>query len=57
MVVEINVNFVKDMNKILTILVLLLFNWTYAQAQLAERRITREEYIETYKDDAIREML
>lgn len=57
MVVEINVNFVNDMNKILTILVLLLFNWTYAQAQLAERRITREEYIETYKDDAIREML
>lgn len=57
MVVEINVNFVNNMNKILAILFLLLFNWTYAQAQLAERRITREEYIETYKDDAIREML
>ena len=57
MVVEINVNFVNDMNKILAILFLLFFNWTYAQAQPAERRITREEYIEMYKDDAIREML
>ena len=57
MVIEINVNFVNDMNKILAILFLLFFNWTYAQAQPAERRITREEYIELYKDDAIREML
>ncbi|MGB0882053.1 MAG: glucosaminidase domain-containing protein [Vicingaceae bacterium] len=45
------------MNKILAILFLLIFNWVYAQGQPAERRMTREEYIETYKDDAIREML
>jgi len=45
------------MNRLLVILFLLLFNWASAQAQPAERRITREEYIEKYKDDAIREML
>jgi len=57
LVVEINVNFVNHMNKILAILFLLFFNWTYAQGESAERRITREEYIEMYKDDAIHEML
>lgn len=45
------------MNRIFTILFLLFFNWTLIHAQPAERRITREEYIEMYKDDAIREML
>ncbi len=39
------------------ILSLLLCSWCYSQAQPAERRITREEYIEIYKDDAIREMM
>jgi len=45
------------MNKFLLISFLLVFTWLFAQAQPAERRMTREEYIETYKDDAIREML
>ncbi|MCO6500865.1 MAG: glucosaminidase domain-containing protein [Vicingus serpentipes] len=38
------------------ILFLLLFIVSWAQGQPAERRITRNEYIERYKDDAIREM-
>ena len=45
------------MNKILLISFFLFFNWVYSQAQPADRRITREEYIEKYKDDAIREMM
>ncbi len=48
------------MRKFLFIQIFVLF-WavTYAQkskGQPAERRFTRQEYIETYKDDAIREM-
>ncbi|MBL4670027.1 MAG: glucosaminidase domain-containing protein [Flavobacteriales bacterium] len=45
------------MNKILLISFFLFFNCVYSQAQPADRRITREEYIEKYKDDAIREMM
>ena len=45
------------MNKILLISFFLILNWAYVQAQPSERRITREEYIEMYKDDAIREMI
>lgn len=48
------------MKNLLFILILLGFVFSNAQsviAQPAERRITREEYIETYKDDAIREMM
>lgn len=43
------------MKRLLFILFLLVFG--FSQAQPAERRITREEYIEIYKDDAIREMM
>lgn len=45
------------MKKILLILFFLIFLYGYGQGQPAEKRITREEYIETYKDDAIREMM
>ncbi len=45
------------MNKILIISFFLFFNWMCIFAQPAERRITREEYIEMYKDDAIKEMM
>jgi uncharacterized FlgJ-related protein len=38
------------------IIILFLGSFYCAFAQPAEKRITREEYIETYKDDAIREM-
>ena len=44
------------MNRTLFISFFLIFSWGYSQAQPAERRITREEYIETYKNDAIKEM-
>lgn len=42
--------------KRLAIIFYLLVVSTVLMAQPAEKRITREEYIETYKDDAIREM-
>ncbi len=45
------------MNRIFLILFLITLNWQCILAQPAERRITREEYIEMYKDDAIKEML
>ena len=45
------------MRKTLFISFFLFFLYGYGQAQPAERRITRQEYIETYKDDAIREMM
>ena len=45
------------MRKALLISFFLIFIYGYGQAQPAERRITRQEYIETYKDDAIREMM
>ncbi|PCJ01434.1 MAG: hypothetical protein COB15_00490 [Flavobacteriales bacterium] len=45
------------MNRTLFISFFLIFSWGYSQAQPAERRITREEYIETYKNDAIKEMM
>ena len=41
---------------LLLLLGMLLTNVLKVTAQPAERRITREEYIELYKDDAIREM-
>ena len=44
-------------NRVIYIIVGLLIGWNTLSAQPAERRITREEYIETYKDDAIREMM
>jgi LysM repeat protein len=43
--------------KIGYIFIVLLIGINTIIAQPAERRITREEYIETYKDDAIREMM
>jgi LysM repeat protein len=43
--------------KIGYIFIVLLIGINTIVAQPAERRITREEYIETYKDDAIREMM
>ena len=45
------------MRKTVYILLFFLFGWNTISAQPAERRITRDEYIETYKDDAIREMM
>ena len=45
------------MRKALYISIFFLIGWNTISAQPAERRITREEYIETYKDDAIREMM
>ena len=39
-----------------TILIIGLLSSVGAFAQPAEKRITRSEYISTYKDDAIREM-
>jgi len=42
--------------KRLAIIFYLMVVSTVLMAQPAEKRITREEYIETYKDDAIREM-
>jgi LysM repeat protein len=44
------------MRKFLLITFFLLFNAWLSSAQPAERRITREEYIELYKEDAVREM-
>ena len=44
------------MRKILLITYLILFHCVLSYTQPAERRITREEYIEMYKDDAVREM-
>lgn len=45
------------MKPFLIISFFLVFSWSFVQAQPAERRITREEYILKYKDDAIREMM
>ena len=45
------------MKKAVYISILFLIGWNIISAQPAERRITRGEYIETYKDDAIREMI
>ena len=45
------------MNRLLLIALLIILNCECVLAQPAERRITREEYIEMYKDDAIKEML
>ena len=45
------------MRKAIYISIVLLVGWNNISAQPAERRITREEYINTYKDDAIREMM
>jgi LysM repeat protein len=45
------------MRKLLFISFFLFFLYGFSQGQPAERRITRIEYIDTYKDDAIREML
>jgi len=47
----------RSVHYILILLVFVLANTQVVSAQPAERRITREEYIEKYKDDAIREML
>ncbi len=44
------------MKNIIYILLFLIVGFNTTLAQPAERRITRKEYIETYKDDAIREM-
>ncbi|KJS07588.1 MAG: hypothetical protein VR77_00775 [Flavobacteriales bacterium BRH_c54] len=44
------------MNYRISILIVALLLTISSVAQPAERRITRSEYIETYKDDAIREM-
>ena len=38
-------------------IIIFLIGLNTVVAQPAERRITRKEYIETYKDDAIREMM
>ena len=57
MLTQINPIFVVKMKKNLLILVVIFFNVNSVFAQPAERRITREEYIEMYKDDAIREMM
>ena len=46
----------KKSRVILITLLIGFFSATLSFAQPAERRITREEYIELYKDDAIREM-
>jgi LysM repeat protein len=45
------------MKNTLIILFVILLNVESVFSQPAERRITREEYIEMYKDDAIREMM
>lgn len=45
------------MKKIGYIFIVLIIGLKTIVAQPAERRITREEYIEIYKDDAIREMM
>jgi LysM repeat protein len=44
------------MRRFLWIVFFFFFNSCLSYAQPAERRITREEYIERYKDDAVREM-
>ena len=44
------------MRKILLITYFIFFYCFLSYTQPAERRITREEYIEMYKDDAVREM-
>jgi LysM repeat protein len=44
------------MKQFLSISFLLLFVMGWAQGQPAERRVSRNEYIEKYKEDAIREM-
>lgn len=44
------------MNYRISILIVVMLLTISSVAQPAERRITRSEYIETYKDDAIREM-
>lgn len=45
------------MKKIVIILFVLILNANCVFSQPAERRITRAEYIERYKDDAIKEMM
>jgi LysM repeat protein len=44
------------MRKILLITYLIIFHCVLSYTQPAERRITREEYIAMYKDDAVQEM-
>jgi len=52
-----NINFAIEMKKNLIILLIVFLSIDAVFAQPAERRITREEYIEMYKDDAIKEMI
>lgn len=40
----------------LFLVILVFFSFTYGIAQPSEKRMTRAEYIEAYKDDAIKEM-
>jgi len=57
MTIKISNNFVLMFRKTLIILSFFIFGLSFSQAQPSGRRITRAEYIEKYKQDAIREMI